>query len=656
MHESLRLVLILLAAAVVAVILCRAARLPAMLGYLLVGLLIGPNAFGLVHSSAEASELGEYGVVFLMFSLGLEFSLPKLISMRTTVFGLGSSQVIGTMLITAIITLLAGLPWQTGIALGGAFAMSSTAIVSKLLAERTEVNATHGQNAIGVLLFQDLAVVPLLILIPALSKSGDSLWMALGMATLKIAVALVILLYFGPKLLRPLFHLVAKQRSPELFVLNVLLVTLGVAYGTGAAGLSLALGAFIAGMLIAETEYRHQVEDDIRPFRDLLLGLFFITIGMQLNFQVLWQQFFLIVLTLLGLTLGKLVLVAALARLFGHAPGHAARTGIALGQGGEFGFVLLALAAASGVVSESVRQVALAAVLLSMLVAPFLIQQSDRIVRRFIASDWMFQSMQLTALAARTMASSDHVILCGYGRSGQALARLLEQEEIPFYALDLDPERVQEAAAAGELVAFGDATRREVLASVGLARARALIITYNDTESALKILHLVQDARPDLPVIVRTGNDADIDRLRAAGADEVVAEVLEGSLMLGSHAMMLLGVPLNRVVKHIRTAREARYSLFRGFFRGVTDESLALDDHAQPRLHSVLLPADAAAVGKTLADMQLAGYEVEVKSVRRRGQRAEAPPQDFSLQEGDVLVLLGREADLAAAEGRLLQG
>lgn len=654
MHHALETVLLLLAAAVAVVTLCRRFQLPAMLGYLLVGIAIGPHAAGLIASSSEASELAEYGVVFLMFSLGLEFSLPRLVAMRSTVFGLGSAQMASAMLLVMLASLLYGLPWQVGLVLGGILAMSSTAIVTKLLAERVEVNATHGQQAIGVLLFQDLAVVPLLIVTPALARPGADLGLALGIAALKIVITLVVLLYFGPKLLRPLFHLVAKGRSTELFVLNVLLVTLGISYVTAQAGLSLALGAFLAGMLIAETEYRHQVEEDIRPFRDLLLGLFFITVGMRLDLGAVWANFLAVLLLFLFLTVGKAALIAGLTRWFGRSPSTAVRTGLALGQGGEFGFVLLALAASSGLLPRVVEQVALAAILLSMLAAPFLIQRSDAIVRRFIASDWMLQAMRLTQLAAKTIATSDHVILCGYGRSGQALARVLQQEDVSIYALDLDPERVKEAAAAGESVSFGDATRREVLMSAGLSRARALIVTYDHTPSALKILDIVRHERPDLPVIVRTWDDSDIEKLRAAGADEVVAEIMEGSLMLASHALMLLGVPLNRVLRHIRDAREQRYSLFKGFFRGASDDSI--EEQAQPRLHSVQLIAGAAAVGRTLPDLKLAEGGVSLKSLRHAGRKVDEPPADQVLVVGDVVVLLGAPEALARAERRLLQG
>ncbi len=652
---ELHLLLLLLTAAVLAVVACRHLKLPAMLGYLLVGMLIGPHTLALVPSTDAATHLAEYGVVFLMFTLGLEFNLAKLKAMRRIVFGLGAAQVAAISGLTMLIAWLVNLPWATGLALGGALAMSSTAMVSKLLTERNEFNSPHGLNTIGILLFQDLAVVPLLIVLPVLSRHSDTMFMALGIAALKIVFVLFVLLNLGQRLMRPWFNLVAKQHSSELFMLNLLLVSLGIAWLTEQAGLSLALGAFLAGMLIAETDFRYQVEDDIRPFRDLLLGLFFVTVGMTLNFNVLLAQWWLVLLLVLFLVPLKAALIAGLARLFGTAAGGAWRTGFALGQGGEFAFVILALAVQYSLVDTPLQQACVAGIVLSMLITPFLIQHSDKLVLRLASSEWMSLAANLHAIAVRSMQAQGHVVMCGYGRTGQSLARLLAQENIPFFALDMDPEKVREATAAGESVVFGDASKREVLMAAGLMRAKALVITYTDTHSAMKILELAHLLRPDLPVIVRTQDDSDIDMLKQAGATEVVAEILEGSLMLASHTLMMLGVPLNKVLLRIREVREARYSLFRGFFRGLNEE---LGDPArpQPRLHTVHLLMGAVAVGQKLGEIPLDGLNVEVRAIRRRNMPATVPIGSFVLQAGDVLVLFGEQEDLAAAEKILLQG
>jgi len=654
MPHSLLLILTLLAAAVVVVVVCRLVRLPAILGYLLVGVVLGPYALAFVPNDETTRYLAEFGVVFLMFSIGLEFSLPQLRAMRRAVFGLGMAQVTITTLAAMVVLHFLGAGWQAGLVLGGALAMRSTAIVSKMLAERMELGTAHGRDAMGVLLFQDLAVIAFLIVIPSLGQTGPELAWALTIAALKAAAALTLILFLGQKPMRAWFHLVARQRSPELFVLNVLLVTLGLGGLTEMLGLSMALGAFLAGMLIAETEYRYQVEEDIKPFRDVLLGLFFVTVGMALNIPVVFANLGWVLVLVLVQVVAKFALIVALARAFRAPLATALRTGFYLAQAGELALVMLALATRNQLIPADLLQPVLAAMIISMFTAPLVIQFSEPLVRKFTANDWLARAAQLTHIAARTLSRQDHIIICGYGRSGQNLARLLEAEDISFVALDSDPQRVREAAADGSTVVYGDASRREALVSAGLAKARAVVITFADTPVALKILHHVHQLYPDLPVIVRTLDDSEIDRLMEAGATEVVPEVLEGSLMLASHSLLLLGIPLNRVLRRIRTVREQRYGLFRGFFHGATDSADA-SDNLQPRLHTVVLPDRANAIGKRLQELALEGL-VEITGVRRRGARSILPAPDWTFEAGDAVVLLGRPDRLAAAEQRLLLG
>jgi CPA2 family monovalent cation:H+ antiporter-2 len=435
-------------------------------------------------------------------------------------------------------------------------------------------------------------------------------------------------------------------------MLNLLLVTLGLAAITDAAGLSLELGAFLAGMLIAETEFRYQVEEDIAPFRDVLLGLFFVTVGMALDVAVVVANAGWVLALLVVPVLAKAALIVALARAFGSPLATALRTGLYLAQAGELALVMLALAVQSQIVDGPILQVVLAAMVLSMLASPVLIQSIEPIVRRLTANDWLARAAQVTAIASQAMSRQEHVIVCGFGRSGQNLARLLDAEDIAYVALDNDPQRVREASGAGTSVVYGDAGRRDTLMAAGLAKARALVVTISDVPLALKILHQVQRLRPDLPVVVRTVDDSELERLLTAGATEVVPEVLEGSLMLASHSLLLLGIPLNRVLARIRAIREERYSLFRGFFHGATDTADAAEN-LQPRLKSVLLNERAAAIGRSLDELGLAGL-VEVSGVRRRGARSIRPTPEWRFEPGDVVVLLGRPEDLAIAEGRLL--
>ncbi|MEO6972724.1 MAG: cation:proton antiporter [Rhodoferax sp.] len=660
--SALQLTLLYLLAAVLGVVACRSLKLPPMLGYLAVGVLIGPHALALAEDSADVKYLGEFGVVFLMFVIGLEFNLPKLRAMRRHVFGLGLLQVVFTIALAtaaslafaAIAPTIWHMRWQSALALAGAVAMSSTAIVVKLMAERLELESEHGQRVMGVLLFQDLAVVPLLVLIPALGANPEKLLMALAIALLKASVLIAIVLTGGQRLMRWWLTLVARRKSQELFVLNLLLVTLGLAWLTELAGLSLALGAFIAGMLISETQYKHQVETDIRPFHDVLLGLFFITVGMMLDWRPVIAQWPLVLALFTLPVLFKLVMITALAKGLGATAGTALRTGLYLAQAGEFGFVLLTLTRDNALVAPSLLNPILASMVLSMLATPFIIMHSNRIVMKLISSEWLQQSLQMTTIARQSINANRHVIICGYGRCGQNLARMLAHEEIPYMALDLDPDRVRQAAAAGDSVVFGDATRLQALIASGLVRASAVVITYLDVPAALKVLANARAHAPNVPVIVRTQDDHDLEKLRQAGATEVVPESIEGSLMLASHALALVGVPIRRVIRIVRDQRDARYNLLKGYFHGADDDTV--NELGRERLSTLTLPLGAQSIGKALGQLALQTLGVQVVSLRRSNGKPALLDDALALQDSDTLVLSGTPEALALATDKLLKG
>lgn len=651
MPSTLELTLILLASGVFAVAWLKALGLPALVGYVLIGAAMAPFLPRFSHDS-PASHLAEFGVVFLMFSIGLEFSLSRLKTMRQAVFGLGGMQVALTMFIVMALGLLLGLPWEQGLALGGVLAMSSTAIVSKLLSERDELGSEHGRLILGVLLFQDIAVAPLIIFVPALAQSAG-LGEALLHASLKAALVLVVILVIGQRLMRPWFQWISQAKSAELFMLNVLLITLGLAYVTDQAGLSLALGAFLAGVLIAETEYRYQVEADIRPFRDVLMGLFFVSIGLMLDLGVVAEHWGEVLGIMLALVLGKLLVVALLTGLFTRSWPVVLRVGLGLAQAGEFGFVLLALTLGNGLIDAELHQTLLAAMVLSMLTAPLIVMLGNLLAKRLEGGAWVEQARDVHEIATRAFGIQKHVIVCGYGRSGQSLARLLESEKVPFIALDDDPRRVHAAAQAGDRVVFGDACRAEVLMAAGVHRARAVVISFAHLPSAHKVLAAVQQLKPDAPVIVRTVDDSDLDALRAAGAAEVVPEVIEGALMLGSQTLLMAGVPLARVLKRIRQVREARYGAMRGYFRGLTDD---LDDETGgERLASFLVDSRLGQLGKSPLDLDLASLGATFVNLRRRGAQGTEYGPETSLEAGDILILRGVPEALAAAEMRLAE-
>jgi len=648
---TLKSVLILLASGVFAVVLCRSLRLPAMIGYLVTGLVLGPHALGLLSDREGMHHLAEFGVVFLMFSIGLEFSLSRLHAMRRQVFGLGLAQVSLTLALVVAASWLSGATWQAGLALGGIAAMSSTAIVSRLLAERGELDSPHGREVMGILLFQDLAVVPLIVLLPALGQPADALGIAIAVALAKAALALGVVVVLGPRIMRAWLGAVARRRSNELFVLNILFITLLLAFVTGVAGLSLALGAFLAGMLISETEYRFRVEEDIKPFRDVLLGLFFVTVGMMLDLRLVLGELGMVMLMFVLLVGVKGALIALLSRSFGSPGGTAVRVGLALAQGGEFAFVLLPLAGGAGVVSERILQALLAAMILSMLVTPFVIAASDRIALRVSRSEWMLRSLALHQVAARAMAVERHVIVLGYGRNGQRLARLLDAEGVRYIALDLDPERVREAALAGETVVFADSSRREALVAAGIGRAAAVVVTFADVAQSVRVLGHIHELNPSVPVIARARDEADMERLTAAGATEVVPEAFESGVMLASHTLVLVGIPLAKVMRRVSLVRDQQYSLLRGLFHG------AADDRGTVRLHAVTLEDGCHACGKALSELRLEALQVQVRAVRRRGVAVKlAAGEAGQLETGDVVVLLGEAEALDLAETRLLRG
>jgi CPA2 family monovalent cation:H+ antiporter-2 len=662
--DALDLVLVYLLAAVLAVAACRWLKLPAILGYLLAGVLIEPHTLGLAfgQDSDSIKHLAEYGVVFLMFVIGLEFSRPRLNAMRQHVFGLGLAQVALTMLITTLTAaaLMRWLPerwhlgWQAALALSAAMAMSSTAIVVKLMADRMELQSPHGQRVMGVLLLQDLMVVPLVILVSALGSSPEYLAKELLLGALKAGALVTVLLWGGPRVMRWWLTLVVRRKSEELFVLNVLLLTLGLAWLTEQAGLSMGLGAFICGVLISETEFKYQVEAEIRPFHDVLLGLFFITIGMLLDWRLVLQQWPMVLLLTLGPVLFKLLLVTGLTRVLGAGSGTALRTGLYLAQAGEFGFVLLTLGQRKGLITPDLFNPALAAMVISMLATPFIIMASGRIVLRLVASEWLMQSLQTTQIARQSINATAHVLVCGYGRSGQGLARILEREGIAYVALDLDPDLVRQAAGAGSPVAYGDATKVQALQAAGIHRARAVVLTYLDEPRVMQSLAVIRKLAPQVPVLVRTQTDRDLEKLREAGATEIVPEAMEGALILASHALALAGVPMRRVRRVAQQQRQARYSLLHGYFRGADNET-GEDALQEGRLETLSVPARLA--GHTLEQALgelLRADAIHIIGLRRGGGRLTPADGGTALEGGETLLLSGKAEALANAQ-RLMQ-
>lgn len=563
--------LIILASSLVVIALFQRLRLPPVLGYLCVGLMIGPTAFNWVNENEDLPDLAELGVVFLLFSLGLEFSLSRMLALRRVVFGLGSLQVLGSGILLGGLLMLFGMPVTPALLLGAGLSLSSTAIVSKELGSLGEIFSSHGQNAIAVLLFQDVVAVLLLTLVPVFAGSSDQAWYWALPLTLAKTVALFVGLLLASRWILPrLFHEVAAARSPELFVLLALVIVLLTAWLTHLLGLSPALGAFLAGMLLGESHYRHQIEADIRPFRDILLGVFFVSIGMLIDLQLFASHGLLI----LGLTLGLLLLkgsvVALLVKWRGSDGETAWRSGLALAQGGEFCFALMAQMQLNKLMPADFGGLLLAATFCSMLLTPLLLRAAPHIAARLHRKP--NEEAQLEEISALNAGLHNHVVICGYGRVGQSIGRALLNAQQRYIALDTDPVRVQEAAGGETCVHYGDSRRGELLVAIGLERARLLVIAVDQTDIALLILKEARRLNATVPILVRTRDDSQLAELKASGASEVVPELLESSLMLASHALIMLGLPAYQVQERADQIRHDRYRLLHGFYPGADDE------------------------------------------------------------------------------------
>jgi CPA2 family monovalent cation:H+ antiporter-2 len=559
MQSPLLSLLLLLTTAVIAVALARRLKLPSMLSYLVIGMILGPHGLAILKESHEIESVAEFGIVFLMFSIGLEFNLQRLSAMRTLVFGYGAAQV-GLTALGALLVTHFGYQqgWRAGLAVGLAVAMSSTAIVAKMLSERLELHSRSGRQTMGVLLFQDLAVVPALILIPALATTGGDLMQTLGVALLQAIAVLGLLIWLGQRFMSRLLDSIAALHSDELFVLTTIWIVIGLAWLTDRSGLSLALGAFIGGMLISETAYRHHVESDIRPFRDMLLGLFFVTIGMLMDVRFVFDHLHLLALAVALLIGGKALVMLAITLVDRSPLPTGLRTAAQLAQGGEFGLVLIELAHAHALIRTDVFQITLSALLLSMFIAPFLIARAARLAGDIGKSDWAHRAKAIHDIASESMPLEDHIILCGYGRTGNRIGDALKREGIEYLVLEIDPHRIARAKSRGCHAAFGSAERREVLKAAGLMRARAVVITYPELHSAERAILAVRRMREDVPLIVRTANESDVPKLVALGANEVVSEILEGGLLMATETLTHIGIPMERALAHVENIRQDR--------------------------------------------------------------------------------------------------
>jgi CPA2 family monovalent cation:H+ antiporter-2 len=648
-------VLAILSSAVFIVWVFRRLKLPAILAYLVAGMLVGEHGLNITQDQVDYDHFAELGIVFLLFTLGLEFSLPRLMAMRHLVLAVGSLQVGISLLIFTIASMFFGLSFESAFVVGAILALSSTAIVIKQLSETGAMKRKSGQLSVAILLFQDVAVVPLLIIIPMLAVDSDTsmIW-ALAVAILKGVVVVTLLLFIGKWLLPKVFNIIAQVRTDELFVLTTLLVTLLASALTQWFGLSMALGAFLAGMMLSESEYKHQLEADIRPYRDILLGLFFITVGMKLDIALLISSPFSLLAIMLSFMLVKVMVIKILATRAGESSKDAWASGLMLAQMGEFGFVLIALANQVQLLPSDVSSMLLGAGVISMAITPYMIDHA-RSWSLFLSQEKSTETNDLEQLPENENLK-DHVIICGFGRIGQTVSRFLKQESIDFVAIDIDPLRTRTAREAGENVLFGSSRQTELLNAAHLSQAKLVVIAFGEDKQSLEVVQKVRSLSPDVPILVRTRNDDHLDLLHEAGANEVVPESLEGSLMLVSQVLSLTGVPFSRIMRRVQKERKNHYNHLHGFFQGEhTDMSPEAIDRIE-FAHAILINNDSFGCGKSIESLSLGKRKVSVIALRRGDIECETPEGDTILQAQDTLIVRGKPRGVEKAEHYVQEG
>src|SRR5579883_462644 len=652
-------ILCVFSTALVVSILFRKLNLSVILGYLLVGVIVGPHGLQLIPDSEYIPKLADFGIVFLMFTVGLEFSIPKLLALRKEVFLVGGLQVLFCVLISIGMGLLIGMGTLPSLVIGSIVAISSTALVVKQLNDQFELQSRHGLNAIGILLFQDVAVIPLIILITSFGGITEHhLSSVLLWAMLKGAAAILIIFALGRWLLRPLFRSISKTHSIELFTLCVLVVSVAASWITEILGLSYAFGAFLAGVMLAETEFRHQIEVEIRPFRDILLALFFISVGMLTNFHGWVDIWPWILLLLSALIVGKMLLIIILGRLVGNTYQNAARTGIVLAQGGEFGFAILNLAMDNKIFPASYQQVILAALLISIAIAPVLIRFNKQIAGFFTAkTKKLSETASQSEIIQHAKKLHNHVIICGYGRVGQHIARMLDKVHFPYVGIDSDADLVQRASLAGDEVIYGDLSHPEILEKAGVNHAKVVILCLSDHRSTLQSLSMIKQHFPKLPVLVRCRDKSELKQIKKIGATNVFAETFEVSLTLSNHLLHLIKLPRDKIAEIIQDVRNTDYDELQKVFVGaLSEESDQFEESLHEQLRPIVITESAFAVDHKLNELNLHDLGVEVISLRRGHEKQVKPHGNIKILANDILVLFGTLNHLEAAENYLLEG
>ena len=656
--ELLTSLLLLLGTSTALIVLLYRLHIASLLAFLITGALFGPTGFGVIDDPEELAPIAELGLTFLLFILGLEFSLPRLIALRNTVFRLGSMQMLVCSFIFFLVLQLTGLDWQIALILAGGFSLSSTAIVSGELSNLGLLKKRHGEIAIGILLFQDLAAIVLLVAVPLVSSQSEGFSLGGLLFTITEGLVLLAAFFFTSRYLLPhLLREIATQKSDQLLVLAALVIVLLSAMLTSSIGLSMELGAFLAGMMLGDTRFKHQLEADIRPFRDLLLGLFFITIGMLVDLGQLVSFWPYLLLGGLLLMITKAFLITGVVKLLGESWRSAIPAGLTLAQGSEFLFALLALSVRSQLVNQNVASNLITIVIISMVMTPLLIKHSPNLVDSFISRIGN-KTLQATneEIFDREIKKKNHILILGFGRVGQTIARFLRPLNIDYLVLETDDIRIKEASAVDEPIFYGDSSRIDILKAAGAANASIVVVTFDDTDLATKIIENIKNINSTIPVLVRTRDDSHLEDLLSAGAEEVIPETHEASLTMVSHLLLMVEYPDIMVHSIIDKARRDRYRMLKGFYHGERLGFLGKKSQSSAIIHAVNLPKGAFVCGKTIAELLLP-MDINILDIHRDNLVISAEQnQDLVLQHGDIVVLRGLVDQLDAGESYLLQG
>jgi len=656
--ELLTSLLLLLGTSTALIVLLYRLHIASLLAFLITGALFGPTGLGVIDDPEELAAIAELGLTFLLFILGLEFSLPRLIALRNTVFRLGSMQMLVCSFIFFLVLQLTGLDWQIALILAGGFSLSSTAIVSGELSNLGLLKKRHGEIAIGILLFQDLAAIVLLVAVPLVSSQSEGFSLGGLLFTITEGLVLLAAFFFTSRYLLPhLLREIATQKSDQLLVLAALVIVLLSAMLTSSIGLSMELGAFLAGMMLGDTRFKHQLEADIRPFRDLLLGLFFITIGMLVDLGQLVSFWPYLLLGGLLLMITKAFLITGVVKLLGESWRSAIPAGLTLAQGSEFLFALLALSVRSQLVNQNVASNLITIVIISMVMTPLLIKHSPNLVDSFISRIGN-KTLQATneEIFDREIKKKNHILILGFGRVGQTIARFLRPLNIDYLVLETDDIRIKEASAVDEPIFYGDSSRIDILKAAGAANASIVVVTFDDTDLTTKIIENVKNINSTIPVLVRTRDDSHLEDLLSAGAEEVIPETHEASLTMVSHLLLMVEYPDIMVHSIIDKARRDRYRMLKGFYHGERLGFLGKKSQSSAIIHAVNLPKGAFVCGKTIAELLLP-MDINILDIHRDNLVISAEQnQDLVLQHGDIVVLRGLVDQLDAGESYLLQG